>query len=168
MPSPPAKIYVATSGTAGLFRIRGRATATESSGFKTAAEGLRLQGTRHFVIDLTECQSMDSTFIGVLAGLSRRLKEAAGKDAKVELVNPGETVHQQLDNLFVLDQFTLTQCQLEPGTPYEAVEAGGVSKAELCRLMLDAHQTLMQVHAGNVPKFKQVTDFLQEDLRKLE
>jgi len=67
----------------------------------------------------------------------------------------------------VLDQFRLTECQLMPGVDYAQVQAGTPNKTELCRLMLDAHQTLMEVNTANIPKFKQVTEFLEQDLRRL-
>jgi len=168
MPASANQVMVSVADQTAFFRLRGRATAGESSGFKAAAEGLRTQGLASFVIDLTECQSMDSTFIGVLAGLSRRLRREAGPAGKVEFVNTTPQVRRQLDDLFVLDQFTLTECQLSPGAAYQPVQAGPPNKAELCRLMLDAHETLMDVNAANVPKFKQVTEFLAQDLRKLD
>jgi len=81
------QVMVSVAGQTAFFRLRGRATAGESTSFKAAAEGLRAQGLSDVVIDLTECQSMDSTFIGVLAGLSRRLRREGGAAGKVELVN---------------------------------------------------------------------------------
>jgi anti-sigma B factor antagonist len=167
MPTPANQVMVLVVDQTAFFRLRGRATAGESTGFKTAAEGLRSQGLIDFVIDLTECQSMDSTFIGVLTGLSRRLRREGGPAGKVELVNTTPQVRRQLDDLFVLDQFTLTECQLMPGVAYTQVQAGTTNKAELSRLMLDAHQTLMDLNTANIPKFKQVAEFLEQDLRKL-
>lgn len=167
MPTSPNQVLVSVSGQTAFFRLRGRATAAESTGFKSAAEALRGHSHHCFLIDLTECQSMDSTFIGVLAGLSRRVRQDAGDAGYVELINTTPQVRRQLDDLFVLDQFRLTECGVSPGTPYAQIQSGPANKAELCRVMLEAHQTLMDLHCGNVPKFKQVTQFLQEDLEKL-
>lgn len=160
------QVLVSVADRAAMFRLRGRATAKESTGFKAAADGLRSRSLAHFVIDLTECESMDSTFIGVLTGLSRRVHRDAGAAGKVELVNPTAVVRRQLDDLFVLDQFTVSECPLAPAG-FEQVPTGTTNKAELCRLMLEAHQTLMDANAANVPKFKQVAEFLEEDLKHL-
>ncbi len=164
---PANQVMVAVAADTAFFRLRGQATAAQSTGFKTVAETLRSQGLSSFVIDLTECQSMDSTFIGVLVGLSRRLRRDRGQPAPIELVNTTPQVRRQLDDLFVLDHFTLAECQLEPGAAFEPVQAGPPDKSQLCRLMLEAHQTLMNVHAANVPKFKQVSEFLEQDLQRL-
>lgn len=161
---PANQVLVAVTAETAFFRLRGQATASQSTGFKNAAERLRSQGLASFVIDLTECQSMDSTFIGVLVGLSRRLCRAGGQ---VELINATDQVKRQLDDLFVLDQFRLTQCHLEPGTSYAPVQAVPPNKSDLCRLMLEAHQTLMDANPSNIPKFKLVSEFLEQDLQRL-
>ena len=168
MPTSANEILVSVADRTAFFRLRGRATAAESTAFKTATEGLRTQGVTSFVLDLTECASMDSTFIGVLAGLSRRLRRDSPTSERIELVNLVPVVRRQLDDLFVLDQFALTECKLTPGAPYERVQTGPTNKAELCRVMLDAHQTLMDLNQANVPKFKQVAEFLEQDLQKLD
>lgn len=165
---PANQVMVAVAADTAFFRLRGQAAAAQSTGFKAAAETLRSQGLRSFVIDLTECQSMDSTFIGVLVGLSRRLRRDRGQPGPVELINTTPQVRRQLDDLFVLDHFTLTECQLEPGAAFEPVQAGPPNKSQLCRLMIEAHQTLMDVHAANIPKFKQVSEFLEQDLQRLD
>jgi hypothetical protein len=41
-----------------------------------------------------------------------------------------------------------------------------VSKEDLSKTCLEAHQTLMAVNPDNIPKFKEVTQFLAEDLKK--
>jgi len=167
MPSSANQVFVSVADPTAFFRLRGRATAGESTGFKAAAEELRARGLTSFVIDLTECQSMDSTFIGVLAGLSRRLRRPGSPAGTIELVNTLPQVRRQLDDLFVLDEFKLTECALTPGTAYEPIQAGPPNKAALCRVMLDAHQTLMDLNTANVPKFQQVTEFLAQDIRRL-
>lgn len=38
----------------------------------------------------------------------------------------------------------------------------------MARTSLEAHQTLMKINPANIPKFKDVAEFLAEDLKKLE
>jgi hypothetical protein len=42
------------------------------------------------------------------------------------------------------------------------------SKIELKEASLEAHQTLMSICSDNVPKFKELTQFLAEDLKRLK
>lgn len=167
MAGPSANVMVAVTPEAVFFRLSGRATAAESGPFRTAAEELRVQGHRRFVVDLTRCESMDSTFIGVLAGLGRRLQETGPGAARIRLLNLASQVQHQLDNLYVLDQFEVASSGPAASAEYQTVGVAPESKADLCRRMLEAHETLMELNPANIPKFKLVTQFLVEDLKRL-
>ncbi|MDB6032217.1 MAG: Anti-sigma-factor antagonist, partial [Verrucomicrobiales bacterium] len=39
---------------------------------------------------------------------------------------------------------------------------------EISRTCLEAHKTLMEINPANISKFKDVTQFLAEDLKKME
>ena len=42
------------------------------------------------------------------------------------------------------------------------------TREEMSQTCLEAHQLLMKINPDNIPKFKDVTQFLAEDLRKLK
>jgi len=42
------------------------------------------------------------------------------------------------------------------------------TREEMSRTCLEAHQLLMSINPDNIPKFKDVTQFLAEDLRKMK
>jgi len=51
----------------------------------------------------------------------------------------------------------------------ESVEQGAApDKTDLTRTSLEAHQTLIDANPGNEAKFKEVTRFLEEDLKRQE
>jgi hypothetical protein len=54
--------------------------------------------------------------------------------------------------------------QTQP-VPHTAVKA---SKEETTRACLEAHQTLMEVNPANVARFKDVGQFLAEDLKRIK
>jgi len=72
----PAKLYVADLGKRAVVRISGRANCLSSVPFKRVINGLVERGRRAFTLDLSDCQLMDSTFLGVLVGLNRTLGQA--------------------------------------------------------------------------------------------
>ena len=55
-------------------------------------------------------------------------------------------------------------------TPIGINEAGpcSASKLDIARTSLAAHELLMALHPANVDKFKDVAEFLAEDLKRLE
>jgi len=163
-------LQVAVSDRAALVKISGRASFNCSVDFKTLLYELRDRGYDSFVLDLTECVIMDSTFLGVLAGFGLKLAEAPGEKPTVTLLNPNQRILDLLDNLGVAHLFCLAQGSDPLSAECREVRpaGGAVSKADTTRTCLEAHRTLMNVNPANISRFKDVARFLAEDLKRLE
>jgi len=170
MESSPAKLLVLVGKQFACIKIVGRANFNSSLDFQTLITELPGKGFCCFVIDLSECVLMDSTFLGVLAGFGLKLR-GGGDDAdaaRVTLLNPNPRVTELLENLGVSGLFRITQGQL---TPPETLETSPhnpcqPSREKLARACLEAHETLMAINPENVSRFKDVAKFLAEDLLK--
>lgn len=169
MPAPVAKILVQVCGCEVRARVSGRANFAASPDFKALIEAMESRGYKQFALDLKDCQIMDSTFVGVLASLGGRM-ETAGGDAFVEVANPNERIVELFDSLGIADLFRVTTRNLGDLSACEQIDcsAEGHTKAELSRTSLDAHNRLMELNPANTAKFKDVTEFLREDLKRLE
>jgi len=171
MNAPSAKILVFAGEKFVCIKISGRANFTSSIDFKTLVGELRQKGYQYFVLDLSECVLMDSTFLGVLTGFGLQM-ESQNRDAQtraIELFNPNPRITDLLENLGVLHLFrvkhgrvSVPDCTERSHTPVNA------SREEVTRACLEAHETLMQINPENVARFKEVTQFLAEDLKKLK
>jgi anti-anti-sigma regulatory factor len=172
-------LLVAVVDQAAIVKVNGRANFTTSVSFKRLVGELRQRGYNSFILDLTECITMDSTFLGVLAGTALKLSEPACvpqngahkhlPDCQLRLLNPNQRVADLLDNLGISDLFRTVHCQSQP-KPEEFVapaETPAPSREELSKTCLEAHRLLMDLNPANVPKFKEVTQFLAEDLKHL-
>ena len=151
-------------------KIAGRANFMSSPDFKTLLGGLNQKGYSHFIIDLSECVLMDSTFLGVLAGFGLKTTPgAAPGKCDIELANPNTRVSELLENLGVLPLFKVTTGPLQlPGNAEAcAPEMASHTQMEITRTSLEAHQSLMAANPDNVARFKDVTQFLAEDLKNL-
>src|ERR1700727_2667542 len=107
MALPSAKLSVLVGKDFACVKIAGRANFTFSPDFKTLLAELIQKGYQRFIIDLSECVLMDSTFLGVLAGFGIKLTQPAttvGGTANrgIELSNPNARVTELLENLGVL------------------------------------------------------------------
>jgi anti-anti-sigma factor len=151
-------------------KINGRADFTLSLDLKKLISELCNKGYAHYVFELRDCQTMDSTFLGVLSDIG--LKFSNGKrtqnGAPLELLNPNPRIAETLENLGVVDLFSIKYCgpvaeKFEPSTP--SVDK---SKVEVTRNCLEAHEKLMELKPENVNKFKDVVQFLTDDLKRLE
>ena len=152
-------------------KITGRANFSFSPDFKALLAGLAQKGYGHFIIDLSECMLMDSTFLGVLAGFGLKMNQPEASNQRgIELFNPNARVVELLENLGALHLFKVITDALQlPGdVETRTPEPTHPTHEQITRTSLEAHQTLMAVHPDNVARFKDVTQFLAEDLKTLE
>jgi anti-anti-sigma factor len=152
------------------IKIAGRANFNSSFDFKKVITELHSRGFNHFVLDLSECVLMDSTFLGVLTGLGLQMNPQAISDsAGIELLNPNARISELLENLGVLHLFKVRQGAAPVPAGAQAVDhiPSCPTHQEAAQTCLEAHRTLMAVNPDNVPRFKDVTQFLAEDLKKI-
>lgn len=169
MALPSAKLSVLVGKDFACVKIAGRANFTFSPDFKTLIAELIQKGYGHFIIDLSECVLMDSTFLGVLAAFGIKLNQGS-PGGSIELSNPNARVTELLENLGVLQLFKIVTgaLQLSGEVSVQTPAPVNPSHEEITRTSLEAHQALMAVNPDNVPRFKDVTQFLAEDLKNLQ
>jgi anti-anti-sigma regulatory factor len=153
-------------------KIEGRANFTSSIDFKTLLNELMQKGSSCFVLDLTECTLMDSTFLGVLAGFGLKTSEPPpqGDERAIKLFNPSERILELLESLGILHLFQIMNGELklrETVTPMEH-SAPTPTREQITETCLEAHNILMGISPDNVPRFKDVAAFLAEDLKKIQ
>jgi anti-sigma B factor antagonist len=159
-------------------KVAGRANFSGSVDLKTLVTGLWDKGYHHFVLDLSDCLLMDSTFLGVLAGLGLKLNHNNGDPANagngnsnhaIELLNPSPRISDLLENLGITHLFDVSRGRLTTECLVALDHAPTqADRREVKQTCLEAHQTLMDVNPANVPKFKDVAQFLAEDLKKID
>jgi anti-anti-sigma regulatory factor len=171
MNKPSGNLMVAVCDQKVFVKIIGRADFTSSLDLKRLIGELWERNFYHFIFDLTECLTMDSTFLGVLSGVG--LKLSNGKSVKagstLELINPNARIAETLENLGVVELFTIRSSTGPLADCFEPMpQAPDKSPLEITRNCLEAHETLMAIQPENVQKFKDVTQFLSDDLKRLE
>lgn len=166
-----ANILVAKVEKTLCIKLEGRANFASSVDFKRLINEQKEEGREKFVVDLSACKIMDSTFLGMLAGLGTRLssEDLTPADRPIELLNPSERVADLIDNLGVSDLFNIVHCDQAAAVNYAAAETGEQpSKLDLSRNCLEAHQVLMDLNPDNVAKFKDVAKFFSEEVKRAE
>jgi anti-sigma B factor antagonist len=166
-----ANLSVLVGKNFACIKICGRANFASSPDFKTLLNELTQKGYKRFIMDLGECALMDSTFLGVLSGFGMKLSgNGATATPGIELHNPTPRVSELLENLGAAHLFKNTSGPLQLPSDVKACtpESINPSHEEITRTSLEAHQTLMSINPENVARFKDVAQFLAEDLRSLE
>ncbi len=169
MDNPCAKLMVAVFDRTVCVQVNGRADFTCTVDLKRLITELWERGYSHFLLDLCGCRLMDSTFLGVLAGISLQLSNGGGQPQPLELLNANPRISETLDSLGVAHLFRNGGSAGPLSDKYEPLSQGDpASPVELARTCLKAHQTLMALNPANAQKFKDVAQFLAEDLQRLE
>jgi anti-anti-sigma factor len=166
----PGKLSVLVGKNFACVKIAGRANYVSSPDFKTLLGELIGKGYRHFFIDLSECLLMDSTFLGVLADFGLKMQPVSSDQQGIELLNANVRVAELLENLGVARLFKMTggALPLPDDVKTSTPEPANPTHEEITRICLEAHQTLIAVNPENAARFKDVTQFLAEDLKNLE
>ena len=167
--STQSNILVGCSNKVVWIRVEGKGSFLNSSGLKEFARAMINRGHREFVVDLLQCPVMDSTFMGTLAGIALRLREI-GQGA-LHVIHLNERNGDLLRNLGLDRLFALDLCGIAPLPDSEAssqtkpieTDAAGDRSAQ-AQTMLEAHEALVEASPGNLTKFKDVLDYLKQDL----
>lgn len=147
-----------------LVRVEGKGSFLNSTGLKEFAKEMTNRGYREFVVDLKHCPVMDSTFMGTLAGMALRLRELG--QGQLRVVNLNERNQDLLGNLGLDQLFTIggEETPAPDATPAEALPAGPGDKNAQLQTMYDAHSELVEANPANAAKFKDVLEYLKQDL----
>ncbi len=160
-----------------FVRVQGRGSFQVSPALKKFSVSAIRHGCRIMVIDLEQCLGMDSTFMGVLAGIALRLRKQDNSgdlvlinmDAKnislLETLGLSKVVHIIKDPLSDVQRRCLGLWPADSQT-MDRLETGGESRDSAARTMLKAHQDLIRVDPDNQPRFENVLTYLQEELHR--
>lgn len=156
------------------IRVVGRGTFQNSQPLRLFALQKIDEGGREFVMDLGQCQGMDSTFLGVLAGIGLRLRQN-GEQATVHIVNISPRNLELLETLGLDRLFTVNACALPalaeadygklPDTDLTQL-THPLDKEDTADLMIEAHNDLVRADERNEPKFRELTRFLREAVER--
>lgn len=154
------------NGPAVWVRVAGRGSFLNSGSLKEFAREMTNRGFREFVFDLEDCEMMDSTFMGTMAGMALRLKDLGL--GRLHVVHCGTRSRELLSGLGLDQIFDIhangskaPQCQ---DLAQKSDGAAGQQKQEQTGTMLAAHEALCVAAPENFTKFKDVLDFLRQDL----
>ncbi len=157
------RVWVGATEGEVFVRVEGRGTHVVSQPLSACLTEMASRGARAFFFDLAGCTHLDSTFLGVLTAFCVRWKAS---DARC-VVTGSSARHLQLFRTLGIDRFFQFETadadaqpqQMQPLDPHASKEAYSAT-------VLEAHRALMACDERNVPRFKDVVQFLEEELRK--
>ena len=146
-----------------VIRVNGRANYLNASPLREFFSTLIGQGRKRVLIDFRNCMSVDSTFLGIVAGAALEM---------ADMEPPGEMCLTSLGprNLELIHNLGLHRITkiLESPDSLQATDAGealGVDKAgkeERVRMIIDAHTKLIKCDESNAERFQDVLTFMRK------
>jgi len=158
---PGSEILVSCADRIVSIRVQGNGSSSISMTLRDFAKRMIHRGAREFIVDLHDCPMMDSTFMGTLAGISLSLTELG--EGCLSVVNLNERNAESLSSLGLDQLFRVSVRAIkneEQALPV-STEENRVTRAQA---MLEAHEALIKTAPENLPKFKDVVQFLEEEL----
>ena len=159
----PSAILVGVADRTVWVRVEGKGSFQNATGLKQFGKEMTNRGYRQFVFDLKQCPVMDSTFMGTLTSIAMHLRELGS--GQLSIVNLNERNRDLLSNLG-LDRFFNMGAAAQSTTapvqvPLPAVAEDKQTRAET---MIEAHEAVVAANPANEAKFKDVLDYLKQDL----
>lgn len=158
-----AQLLMAEQGPLILFQLHGRGTLKLCREFSLYCDGLLARDDiKSVMLDLANCSSMDSTFMGILVKIGIR---ARGRLALL-VVNANSRHRDLLDGVGVSRVWkyidkpvpNLTWATLATATAGSVKDMAGKSQ-----IILEAHRALMEIDPANIPKFQNVVDMIANE-----
>lgn len=168
----PAPILVGQIGQLFWMRVEGKGSFQNSVQVKRCFQTMIEKGERHFVVDLERCPIMDSTFLGTLTGAALNLRESGS--GEVSVLNANSRNQQLLtslglDHILDVDRDGSKYCSERRQVCSElntcADETTTCPKEEQAAQVLAAHEALTQANPENAVRFRDVIEFLEQELR---
>ncbi len=155
-------ISVARAGRAIYAHVQGLGNFSNALMFEEFCEAELQQGSDYFVIDLEECLGMDSTFMGVLAGLSTHFPPGR---SPIVVLNASEKNRQLLDDLGLSKLITVREKRDQiPALELQPLASDTLSARERAERIRRAHQQLIDTDSRNAAKFGPVMQLLKREL----
>ena len=156
-------VLVAREADLAYIQVNGRGSFQNAGHFKSFYSEVIKNGAQRFVIDLKNCTYLDSTFLGTMTGLGKELKDSP--TGKLQIINSSTRNFELMQSLGLDRLFQIQSNGLgyKPEQMQELENKPG-TKENTGLTMLEAHENLMGWDERNVSKFKDVVEYLRDDL----
>lgn len=151
-------------------KVSGRASYTNCAPLSDFFHNLIKNGKHNFIVDLKDCSSLDSTFLGMLAGVAMELRKEESKGT-LALDNVEERNLEIIQNLGLHRIITVNPEHLKPSPKLndrsnDILKSMDESSVANPKLILKAHENLVEIEQANLNKFQDVLSFLKKQIKE--
>ena len=155
---------IARTANGSLIRIVGRGTMQESPSFRDFVAGCLDRG-EPVVVDLSDCDYLDSTFLGCFIGLHKRSRRTAAATLRILADEPTRV---RLFSTTLLDR--LLDFVGTPPTEigeFIAIDLQRPTAGEFGQHVMQCHRLLAELGGADAHQFQAIADQLQREVEEL-
>ncbi len=157
-------LSVARTSEGFVIRVLGKGTSVHSRAMEAFVKECFSQTEQATaIVDLRDCQYLDSTFLGCLLKLQR-----IGKNGRFSVVADEPTRIRLLATTHIDAYLNLTETSPEAIGCFLSIEVSPLSRQELGRHMMETHQALSEVPGECSTTFARIASELRKELRANE
>jgi len=148
-----------------IIKVVGKGTWVESETLKSFCEKKMQEGFTEIVIELKECKHLDSTFIGVLCGISlQRHKKGGGR---IALINISPVIEKTFKTLGLQNIVSLwPETSLKNLKTEEITSEASSSRKGKMKHILEAHRILTEISPQSKEKFSDLLAQMEKEWEK--
>lgn len=166
MKAAAGRVLARREGDEVSFLVIGRVDCHQSPAMQQFAEDALRTGARRLVVDLRDCSYFDSTFIGTLLQLKRKLEPVGS----FSLARPSIEVRQILAQLSAERLFTIAEeaPRSDIQTTWQQLDSHWEKEQSKAfkKTVVEAHEALAASGGSLTDRFKPVAESLRADLTK--
>jgi anti-anti-sigma regulatory factor len=147
-----------------VIAVVGRATHRNAPELKEFLVHMLDQGRRELLFDFSRCTGIDSTILGIIAAIGVDVGRRS-QPGRITLARLSGRVHEVICNIGLQNLVTVLpergEDACEVNARPTALTSQRLSEDEQARLVLEAHEQLVDLDPRNSARFQDVIDFLK-------
>ncbi|MDZ7815634.1 MAG: STAS domain-containing protein [Planctomycetota bacterium] len=155
-------IEIAETGNTCYIKVVGLGSLSNGTPLRTYIQDAKQRKFREFIFDMAECRGMDSSFMGLIAGLAMDMDELPG--GMGILVNLDEYNRGLLRQLGLLEFIDEGEVEIPPDLEWFRLDPGEATALDRARLAYDAHEKLIRIRPENKNRFYSFLKKLGQEL----
>ena len=156
------KLYYSEKNNKSFIKAEGHITASLCQDLRQKIfDKLSSGSISEINVDLSDCNYMDSTFMGILVGFNRRLEKANGN--KVAIYGAGKECLSLLESMEMIKVLKIMPLEQKIEANIQYTELGKNQDIDP-NLLLKSHENLMELSESNKQKFSTLHDILQSQI----
>jgi anti-anti-sigma factor len=161
-----SRVIIGIINTGYIIKVIGKGTMEYCSElFQFLSEKIENESAENVYFELSETTYLDSSFIGVIVSVQKKLKKA--RNGNLILLNPSDKTKEILSTMGLLDIMPIQE-----NDTFKNIEISSEIKKKLeknyqdIQVLLESHQNLMELSSENRKRFSLVEEMLKKELEK--